>query len=374
MASFAAASADSGQNYCIICISEQHPLYACPKFRAMSHDVKLSTLKQNNLCLNCFSSGHFVKQCKSAHRCRKCQRPHHTLLHLETQSDASHQTPHQSSQSMDHLPTSQVVSHTAVKLRSSSLLMTCRILVFGSDGLPVKVRALLDNGFTSSFVSACLVQSLRLPRSQHWIQVSGISGSSASSPVHSFASFQISFPHVNGKKIDLTAIVLPRVTCDLPVSTVSFDLSQTHLSGLPLAVPSFGEPQRVDVQHGIDIFVDILHQGQRTGPIGSPLTIETESVWVLCGCSTSSGDVNLHVTSHYAATVCIDDLSRKFLDTEESSSDLPILTLEEHSVLQDFEINHSHTRAGRFVVPLPKKPNAETLVESRSQAVRDSSH
>ncbi len=370
VASFAAASAESGRNHCILCTSERHPLYACPKFRVMSHDVKLSTLKQNNLCLNCFSSGHFVKQCKSAHRCRKCQRPHHTLLHLETQGDASHQTPHQSSHSVDHPATSQVASHTAVKLRSSSLLMTCRILVFASDGLPVKVRALLDNGSTSSFVSERLVQSLRLPRSQHRIQVSGISGSSASSPVQSVASFQISSTHANGRKIDLTAIVLPRVTCDLPVSPVSFDLSWTHLAGLPLADPSFGDPQCVDVLLGIDIFVDILRQGRRTGPIGSPVAIETEFGWVLCGGSDSSDGVNLHVTSHHAATMRCDDLLRKFWEVEESPSDPPTLTLEERFVLQHFEMNHSRTKAGRFIVPLPRKPNADPIGESRSQAVR----
>lgn len=101
--------------------------------------------------------------------------------------------------------------HAAVKLRSSSLLMTCCVLVFGSDGMPVEVRALLDNGSTSSFVSECLVQSLRLPHSQHRIPVSGISGSSASSPIQSVANFKIFSTHTNGRKIDLTTIVLSRV-------------------------------------------------------------------------------------------------------------------------------------------------------------------
>ena len=61
VASFAAASAESGRNHCILCTSERHPLYACPKFRAISQDVRLSTLKENNLFLNCFSTVHFVK-------------------------------------------------------------------------------------------------------------------------------------------------------------------------------------------------------------------------------------------------------------------------------------------------------------------------
>ena len=148
------------------------PLYACPKFRVMFHDVKLSTRKQNNLCLTCFSGGHFIKQYTPPHRCRKCQWPLHTLLHLETQSDASHQTQHQSRHSVDHPPTSQVAANTAVKLRSSSLLITCCILIFGSDGLLGKVRG---------FALEHLVQSIRLPHSQDQIQASGISASSTSS-------------------------------------------------------------------------------------------------------------------------------------------------------------------------------------------------
>ncbi len=78
----------------------------------------------------------------------------------------------------------------------------------------------LDN---ASFVSERLVQSLRIPRVRQNIRVSGIAGSTPRSPIQSVASFQISPAHHNGRKIDVTAIVAPKVTCDLPISLVSFD-------------------------------------------------------------------------------------------------------------------------------------------------------
>ena len=65
-----AASTDSATNLCLACKTEKHPLYACTK---CPHDKKVSTLKTNNLCMNCLGSGHFVRQCKSLHRCEKCQ-------------------------------------------------------------------------------------------------------------------------------------------------------------------------------------------------------------------------------------------------------------------------------------------------------------
>ena len=93
-----------------------------------------------------FGCGHFVKQCRSSHW---CQRPHPTVVQIEVQSDAS---AHSS-------PTTQIVSNAVVKLKSSLLLMTCCVLVFTPDGSSVQVRALLDNGSTSSFVSEHFVPS-----------------------------------------------------------------------------------------------------------------------------------------------------------------------------------------------------------------------
>ncbi len=55
----------------------RHPLYMCP---TLNHDHMTSSLKSNSLCMK---PGHFVKNCKSLHRCLVCQKPHHTLLHFD---------------------------------------------------------------------------------------------------------------------------------------------------------------------------------------------------------------------------------------------------------------------------------------------------
>ena len=370
--SFTAANTNPSHSQCVVCKSGHHPLYACPSFKGMTHDERLSALKKNSLCLNCFGSGHFVKQCRSIHKCRKCQRLHHTLLHVEPSENAT-STPSDSSLPSNNHPPELIVSNTAVKLMPSSLLMTCRVLVFAPDGSSVGARALIDNGSTSSFISERLVQSLRLPRSQHKISVWGIAGSLKSSRVRSIANFQVSSTYSDGKKIDLTAIVLPKVTCDLPVSPVPFDLSWSHLSGLPLADPSFGEPQRVDLLLGADIFSDVLLHGRRTGPPGSPVALETCFGWVLCGGNmdrTALSSVNFLVTSLHASAVCSDDLLRKFWEIEESPANSAALSLEERSAVQQFDSTHSRTKAGRFIVPLPRKPDFKPIGESRSQAVR----
>ena len=67
---FFTASADSDARKCVLC-KEKQPLSASSKFKVMTHEEKKK------------STGHFIKDCKSLHRCRVCQNPHHTLLHIE---------------------------------------------------------------------------------------------------------------------------------------------------------------------------------------------------------------------------------------------------------------------------------------------------
>ena len=250
VASFA-ANADETSANCSLCKNEKHPLYVCPRFKALSHDKMVSTLKDNKCCMNCLRSGHFVKQCKSLHRCRKCQRPHHTLLHIEAERGSQTDT----TSAPSHSAAKPVTSHTAAGLSSNALLMTCRVLIDSPDGSTVEARALLDS---ASFVSERLAQTLSLPRSRQSTKISGIAGLSHGSPLQSIASLKVSSKQSPHKKMEVSAIVVPRVTCDLPLRPVTFDPSWTHLDDLPLADPDFGRPGKIDLLLGIDVFIETI--------------------------------------------------------------------------------------------------------------------
>ena len=84
-----AASFNSTDSNCVVCKTDKHPLYVCTKFKSLPHEDKITVLKSNGLCMNCLGSGHFKQQCKLSHKCKVCQRPHHTLLHIETQTSNS---------------------------------------------------------------------------------------------------------------------------------------------------------------------------------------------------------------------------------------------------------------------------------------------
>ena len=170
-------------------------------------------------------------------------------------------------------------------------------------------------------------------------------------------------------KAQISAIVVPRVTCDLPVKPVTPQLSWKHLSDIPLADPDFGRPGRVDLLLGVDLFVASLLQGRRTGPPGSPTAFETKFGWVLAGLVESQGHPH-QIATYHASLVTGVDLLRKFWEIEEGPGSNVELFPEERSVVSHFKESHRRNEGGRFIVPLPQKPNSPSLGESRSQAVR----
>ena len=248
--------------------------------------------------------------------------------------------------------------------------MTCRVLVRAPDGSPIVSRALLNPGSSASFVSERLTQSLCLPRLNHGVRIMGIGGLSHESPTRTLTKFVVSPTQEQTMEVDVTAVIMPRVTCDLPLQPIPFKPEWTHLSDLTLADPDFGVPGRIDLLLGIDVFTQIIRQGRRTGVPGSPSAFETTFGWVLAG-ETNVCMSNISVVfCHASSVISGDQILQRFWEIEEPTSYPSGLSPEERMVVQHFQENHQRTESGRFLVPLPKKPHCKPLGESRSQAVR----
>ena len=367
VASFAGA-ADPIAN-CVSCKTGKHPLYICPKFKSLTHDKMLLVLRTNNLCLNCLKPGHYARDCKSSHHCKKCQKLHHTLLHVESGEDTHHSREEHPSLILNSENASIPVSvHAAMGIRANMLLMTCYVQVESPDGSLVKARALLDSASSASFVSERLAQSLNLPRSSQSAHISGVAGLMRTSPIQSITNFNIVTIGQSKERIGITAIVVPRVTCDLPLQPVTFDLNWNHLSDVQLADPDFGIPSKVDLLLGVEVFATVMLNGRRLGPPDSPIAFETKFGWVLAG-STDTYKPTHHIVTHYVSLLSGDDILRKFWELEEKPMANTVLSPEEYSVVQHFKYNHTRSDTGRFIVPLPRKPGSGLLGESRSLAV-----
>lgn len=200
-------------------------------------------------------------------------------------------------------------------------------------------------------------------------QVSGVGGVSQQSTTQSIVNVSVSSIWGPSQVFELEAFVLPKITCDLPLRPVSLDANWHHLSGVKLADPDFGTPGCIDLLIGADLFSSVVLNGRRQGPRGTPSAFETAFGWVLSG-NVDGGHSTPHVVTLHATTVSGDDLLRKFWEVEELHCNHGVMSLEERSVVDHFNRTHSRDPEGRFIVPLPKKPNAAPLGESRSLATR----
>ena len=186
------------------------------------------------------------------------------------------------------------------------------------------------------------------------------------SPLHSVVSFDISSP---SEKIEVTVVAIPHVTSELPLKPVHLNATWSHLSDLHLADPYFRRPGKIDILLGVDIYANVLLYGRWNGPPGSPVTFETKFGWVLAGKTSTSNLSYCSVTSHHVSVASSDEFLRRFWEVEEKPQNHSNLSPEERMVVKHFEENHRRSGTGRFIVPLPQKPQAKAIGESRTQAV-----
>ncbi|GFW33732.1 integrase catalytic domain-containing protein [Trichonephila clavipes] len=77
--------ASNTQSQCPLC-NAGHTLSRCDTFLKLSVQGRSDFVKTNNVYFNCLTQFHSVKTCKSKFRCKKCKKPHHSLLHIENVS------------------------------------------------------------------------------------------------------------------------------------------------------------------------------------------------------------------------------------------------------------------------------------------------
>ena len=126
--------------------------------------VHVHVLKSHGLYMNCLAPNHFVKQCKSVQRCKRCQKLHYTLLHVNatplsstpalanpitlTEEEPSTKTqptlPNPNVPCFTPVVSHFVLSNLATQLKSHTLMMTCRVLVSTPDNVSVEARSLLN--------------------------------------------------------------------------------------------------------------------------------------------------------------------------------------------------------------------------------------
>ena len=168
---------------CAFC-DGNHKNYSCKTYTS-----ELERKKQaytNRLCFRCLHTGHLTGKCTTNITCKKCKKPHHTLVCSDWRPNVDSKRPNRNSNATSNVvvadkPESstleQLISGAATTVNTMALLMTLEIPVFNPSNAKRRTTAtvLLDPGSQSSFVKKSLVEKLGIEsRTSQKLHLSGI--------------------------------------------------------------------------------------------------------------------------------------------------------------------------------------------------------
>ena len=162
----------------------------------------------------------------------------------------------------------------------SCLKMTSKVRVQGPDGRSIVAWALLDSGSHVSLISNQVAQTLQLPRQATSIKFSGAQDTPLQG-ARSITRVSLCAISSNEPVTCLTAAIVPRVTCNLPLQGAAHVRNMPHIDSLTLADPTFLLPGKIDLLLGCDAIPDIMEQEHIAGPKDAPIAVRTVFGWAI---------------------------------------------------------------------------------------------
>lgn len=301
---------------CSYC-QQPHPIYQCLKFKSLSLHVKLQKVKQLNLCSNCLRQGHEVSQCKFG-PCRICNKMHNTMLHTDNPMDqhpsstltnelnerivlSSHDTSlyedaclNEDTHLQDHtcsteqndislIPeeeqTEQNIVLSSTLSHSCVLLSTALIDVIDQDGIKHTVKAILDNGSTTNFITEELSKTLKIPIRSASAKVEGLN----CKPLYLDKRTSIKLSsRTEAFTQEIDCLIVPHITQFLP--TKQIDLTTFSIPPhIDLADPEFHVPSKISILLNAEVFWKILGKDRISLGENMPTLTETKFGWLVSG-------------------------------------------------------------------------------------------
>src|SRR5277367_6614110 len=341
---------------CEVC-QESHKIFRCPTYKAASINSRTELLRNNSLCFNCLRpGGHFARECNDPNRCHVCGDKHHTTIHRSNSNGES-----ASGNAQAPVVEQTVVASHLTSNQSLKQVLLCTVIVKVSDqsGNQHNLRALLDNGSQSSFITERAAQLLQLKRTRCGVSINGVG--TAKSAVQGQTVLKLQSTNSNFS-ITIQALILNKITSKLPNSKIEQTEHWAHLKNLNLADPQFHIPSSIDLLLGAEVVSEIALDGKLPSLNGSPVAHNTQFGWVL------SGALNLEsqtVVSYHCVTNLNDEL-KQFWALDQVPDAIP-MSQEEKVCEIHFDKTHSRDPTGRFVVQLPFK--CETIDYGNSLGV-----
>jgi hypothetical protein len=336
-------------NQCVIC-KQQYHLYQCKEFLALSVTQRVGEIKKHQLCLNCLRAGHISENCLAGN-CKTCHKKHNSLLHFQTTGSVPSDQPLTVASATHHVQTHD----------KNIVLSTAIVQVTDKNGNKHQLRALLDSGSQSNFLTENAAQKLGCHLNKLNLPIIGIN--QGVTTVKKATNIQI---HSNQSsfKTSLFCLIVPKITENLPL--VSFDVKSLNLpNNIRFADPQFHVSRPIDLLIGNEQFWNLICIGQiRSNK--APTLQKTQLGWIIAGeiPPTKSKPVVCNL-----AQISLEQQLKQFWELESFDHSKP-LSADETICEEFFRRTTQRDSTGRFIVRLPFRTNPPNLGPSRNIAVK----
>lgn len=299
--------------------------------------------------------------------CKICYKKHNTLIHkqlsiqsTQPQVNKNNNTTENSlpQPSVDVTPSGSPASVTMSATSSGQALLSTALVTVKYNNNTYTLRALLDSGSQTSFISAKAQRELGLQTQNNSYQcVSGIGNTILNVTYHCNLKLHSICTSFN---VQVKCFVLPHITDNLPHVAV-----RVQDLGIPsyvqLADPNFYKPSDIDLLLGADIFWDILEPGRIALGPQRPILQETKLGWIVAGptagiyCSDTSSKIHCNFSKEISQQLT------KFWELEEIPSNIEHKNNDVYCE-QLFISTTRRENNGRFCVQIPLKYSTDSLV------------
>ncbi|XP_073941239.1 uncharacterized protein [Choristoneura fumiferana] len=342
---------------CLVC-NGPHRLYECATFKAKSPEDRVSFASTLNLCVNCLRVGHNVQTCRLPGSCRSCKQKHNTLLHVPAQ----HEVPGSGANQFHSL---------AAMTDSDVLLCTAQVNISNfNTNETLTVRALLDSGSQSTFITEDVQQRLNLTCQPSNVSIAGLSDAPLTIDVKRCA---LHLQSLNDPfNVNMSCLVIPKIADKIPKATL--DVSRYDFSNFKLADPTFYETSSIDMLIGADLFWDLIGSHQHSLGTNNPILQSSKLGWLISGplpilntYSPNTKENNKTIKCNFLTKEpnlsTINYALEKFWELENIPQSHPY-SQEESLCEQHYLSNTYRLDTGRFCVGLPLREEKDCLGDS----------
>ncbi|GBM95305.1 hypothetical protein AVEN_59501-1 [Araneus ventricosus] len=304
----------------------------------------------------------------SKHRCSVsgCRELHNSLLHqpdeIRTASQVFNSGEGEEAKSNQSTAEGQTEVSVLTFANKSVVLNTFFIYAKTADGCRVKLRGLLDNASTLCIIREDVARKLGIKLKSINQGITGINGVTQS--VKYSANIEVSNHDYTFSRI-VQCSVLPKITDAIPVSKLN--ISELNIpSSIELADSSFHTPGQIDILVGSELFFEILKPEQHRLQDGNVILQNTKFGYLVTG---MLPQLQNQANCYFISEPNLDVTVKKFFELESLPGVSREITKSEEEIYceEHFVKTYKRDQTGRFLVQLPLKKNAESVLGSSKE-------